>query len=129
MKDIGVFDSEDTSADAAAPTITLSDITGTFTRGEKITGSSTGARARIIDTSSPMSFVTLRTLSSAAVTTSDTITGTSSGATATVTAVTTGSDEITARYLLDTGQRDNLYDISRIVRRRGAAAPTSRGFD
>ena len=123
---VGVFDSEDTSTDAVAPTITLSDITGTFTRGEKITGSSSSAVARIIDTSSPMSFVTSRNLSAAKFTTSDTITGVSSGATATVTAVTTGSDEITTRYLLDTGQRDNLYDISRIVRRRGAAAPTGK---
>ena len=41
-----VFDSEDTSSDATAPTLTLGTVTGTFVRGEKITGSSSGATAR-----------------------------------------------------------------------------------
>ena len=54
---MGVFDSEDTSSDATAPELTLGTITGTFTRGEQITGSSSGATARIIDTTSPMSYV------------------------------------------------------------------------
>ena len=59
-------------------------------------------------------------------TTEDTITGFSSGATAPVTAVTAGSTNITARYELDTGQRDNYYDISRIVRKPGVSAPLGR---
>ncbi len=42
-----VYDSEDTSTDAVAPTLTLGTITGTFTRGEKITGSSSGATGMI----------------------------------------------------------------------------------
>ena len=49
FKLVAVFDSEDSSTDASAPTLTLGTITGTFTRGEKITGSSSGATARIID--------------------------------------------------------------------------------
>ena len=36
-----------------APELTLGTITGTFTRGEKITGSSSGATGRIIDITSP----------------------------------------------------------------------------
>ena len=47
-----VFDSEDTSSDATAPTLTLGTVTGTFVRGEKITGSSSGATARLITTTS-----------------------------------------------------------------------------
>ena len=31
-----VYDSEDTSADATTPSMTISNISGTFTRGEKI---------------------------------------------------------------------------------------------
>ena len=45
-----VFDSQSTSSDATAPELTISTIVGTFQRGERITGSSTNARARIIDT-------------------------------------------------------------------------------
>ena len=85
FKLVAVFDSEDSSTDASAPTLTLGTITGTFTRGEKITGSSSGATGRIIDITSPMSYV----LTSAGdFTTSDTITGESSSASVDVSAVT-----------------------------------------
>ena len=117
---VAVFDSESTSTDASAPELTVGSITGTFTRGEKITGSSSGAVGRIIDTTSPISFVA----KTGTFTTSDTITGSSSGATAVVSAVSLGSDVITSRYELDTGQRDNFYDIARIVRKPGRVAPT-----
>ena len=50
FKLVGVFDAQDTSTDAVAPTLTLGTITGAFTRGEKITGSSSSATGRIIDT-------------------------------------------------------------------------------
>ena len=123
FKLVGVYDSEDTSSDAAAPTLTLSASTGVFTKGELITGSSSGAKGRIINTSSPISFVQSGIK---VFTTSDTITGSSSGATGTVSAVTEGSIVITNRYLLDTGQRDNFYDISRIVRKSGSEKPLGR---
>ena len=117
-----VYDSEDVSSDASAPTLTVGTITGTFTRGEKITGSASGATGRIISTSSPISYV----VSTGIFTTSDTITGESSGASAAVSATTVGSDVVTSRFTLDTGQRDNFYDIARIVRRPGSSAPTGR---
>ena len=48
--------------------------------------------------------------------TAETITGKTSGATATLETFTEfGSKDITSRFTLDTGQRDNFYDISRIV--------------
>ena len=123
FKMVGVFDSQDSSTNASAPELTLGTITGAFTRGEKITGSSSGATARIIDTTSPMSFVSTNDKT---FTTSDTISGESSSATAAVSAVTTGSPVITSSFVLDTGQRDNYYDISRIVRKKGSAAPIGR---
>ena len=116
-----VFDSESTT-DAVAPTLTVTNTTGTFTRGEEITGSSSGATGRIINTTSPFSFVPKK----GTFTTSDTITGSSSGATGTVSATTLGDDVITSRYELDTGQRDNYYDIARLVRKPGRASPTGR---
>ena len=126
FKLVGVFDSEDTSSDATAPELTLGTITGTFTRGEKITGSSSGATARIIDTTSPMSYVLEGRFGTTDFTTSDTITGASSGATAAVSTVTAGSKVITSNFTLDTGQRDNFYDIARIVRKKGVSAPRGR---
>ena len=101
-----------------SPELTLGTITGTFTRGEKITGSSSGATARIIDTTSPMSYVLEGGFGATDFTTSDTITGTSSGATAVISSVTAGSKVITSNFTLDTGQRDNFYDIARIVRKK-----------
>ena len=42
------------------------------------------------------------------------------------TAATTSDDDITDRFDLDTGQRDNFYDVARLVRKVGKAAPTGR---
>ena len=122
---VAVYEATAASTDAVAPTISFTTQTGTFTRGEKITGSVSGSTARIINTTSPMSVV-MTGAPGSAFSTSDIITGASSGATATLTAVTLGDKVITSDFTLDNGQRDNFYDISRIVRRRGAAAPTNR---
>ena len=121
-----VFDSEDTSSDATAPTLTLGTVTGTFTRGEKITGSSSNAEARIITTTSPIQYVLTNGFGAIDFTTSDTITGESSGASSTVSTVTAGSKVITSNFTLDTGQRDNFYDIARIVRKASAEKPLGR---
>ena len=42
------------------------------------------------------------------------------------TAATTSDDDITDRFTLDTGQRDNYYDVGRLVRKSSASAPTGR---
>ena len=118
-----VFDSEDTSTDAIAPELAVGTITGTFTRGEEITGGTSGAKARIITTTSPIEYVLKGTTDFSA---SETITGTSSSASCVVSTVTAGDTNILSNYLLDTGQRDNFYDISRIQRKAGAPAPTGR---
>ena len=123
FKLVGVYDSQDTSTDAVAPTLTVGTITATFTRGEKITGGTSGATGRIITIASPISYVSTN---SKTFTASEKITGESSAATATTSAVTTGDTVITSRYLLDTGQRDNFYDIARIVRKTGQAAPIGK---
>ena len=123
FKMVGVFDSQDTSVDAVAPTLTVGTITGTFTRGETVTGGSSGATGRLISTSSPMSYVSTNAIY---FTSSETITGQSSGAKATTSATSEGDLVITTRYVLDTGQRDNFYDISRITRKKGSSAPIGK---
>ena len=120
---VAVFDSEDASTDAVAPQFALTNISGTFTRGEKITGGTTGTTARVISISSPMSYVLI---SAVVFTSGETITGESSGASATVGTLTDGSINIKNSYLFDDGQRDNFYDIARIVRKTSVPAPTGR---
>ena len=121
-----VYDSEDTSTDATAPTMVLSNITGSFSRGEKLVGSTTNARGRSLSTTSPMSYSLNGTFGVTDFAVGETVTGQSSGATATVGTKTAGSKIVTQNFELDTGQRDNIYDISRIVRKPGVATPSGR---
>ena len=120
---VAVFDSEEASTDALAPEFTTSNQSGTFTRGEKITGATSGATARIVDITSPMSYV----LSTAiAFVSGETITGESSGATSTIGTLTDGSVDIKSKYAFDSGYGDNFYDIARIIRKGSEPAPTGR---
>ena len=119
-----VFDSQNTDTDAVAPTITVGSITGTFIRGETITGSVSKATGRVISTTSPFSYVPTNSFTFAL---GEIITGESSGAYATISVKPTDGDiVVTDKYMLDTGQRDNFYDIARIVRKRSKAAPIGR---
>ena len=121
-----VFDSQDAGTDATAPQFTVSNLVGTFLRGEKITGGISGAVGRIISTTSPISYVLTAGFGATDFTAAETITGASSGATATVGTLTAGSKVISSSFTLDTGQRDNFYDIARIVRKVNAAIPLGR---
>lgn len=123
FKLVAVYDSQDTTVDAVAPTMTVSSVVGTFELGEKITGGTSTATGRLIGTASPFGFVQSTTISFAA---GETITGQTSGATATIDSLTVGDTVLTSRYLLDTGQRDSYYDIARIVRKSGRSAPIGR---
>ena len=123
---VAVYDSEDTSADATIPSMTTTSITGTFARGEKIVGASSGAQARILTTTSPISYALEGNSGAINFVTGEVITGAASKATATVGVVTVGSKVITNSFTFDTGQRDNYYDISRITRKKGAAIPLGR---
>jgi len=120
---VGVFDSQDTDEDAVAPTLTLGTITGTFTRGETITGSSSGAKGRIIGTSSPVSYVSTNSFEFVV---GESISGLDSTASCLVTALTTGDLDITRKFTLDSGMRDNFYDTARIFRKKGSSAPIGK---
>ena len=118
-----VFDSEDTSADPALPQFTATGITGTFQKGEIITGANSKCQAMIINTISPITYIVKNAKEFSS---GENITGTTSGATATVGTLTAGSKNITGRFILDTGQRDNFYDVGRVIRKAGQTAPTGR---
>ena len=121
-----VFDSESTSSDAQIPTINLTSVQGTFVRGETITGGTTGAIGRVVNPTSPMTYYLQNGVGSTNFAVNEIITGSHSGATATISSVTEGSKIITGNYTLDTGQRDNFYDISRLNLKPGFAKPRGR---
>ena len=118
-----VYESLASGTNAVAPTLTTGTITGTFQRGEIITGGTSGAKGFLIKTTSPLQYV-LATATDFSST--EALTGATSGATATATAKTDGDTVVTSDFTLDTGQRDNYYDISRIVRKPGVPAPTGK---
>ena len=118
-----VLDSEDVNANPTLPQFTVTGVSGTFTKGEIINGATSGCNAVIINTTNPITFIVTNGKSFLA---NETITGKTSTATATLGTFTAGSKNITNRFTLDTGQRDNFYDISRIVRKPAKPTPVGR---
>tara|TARA_A200000159_G_scaffold21006_1_gene17706 strand:+ start:1606 stop:7968 length:6363 start_codon:yes stop_codon:yes gene_type:complete len=118
-----VFDSEDATADAVLPQFTFTGLSGVFTKGEVIVGGTSGARAIAIPGSSVLCHIVQNNKEFLA---GETVTGQSSNAQCTIDTLTDGSKNITDRFTLDTGQRDNFYDIARIVRKGNAVTPTGR---
>ena len=100
--------------------------TGTFVRGERITGGTSGALGRTISTSTPLSYTLINGARADDFVSGETITGIHSGATAVISAITVGSKNITNLFTLDTGQRDNFYDVSRLVRKPGSSVPLGK---
>ncbi len=118
-----VYESTSNATDAVAPTLSTSNATGSFTVGEIITGSVSGATGRIIsDSASTLTYVKL----AGTFTTLDSVTGGTSAFTANITAVTVGDRLVTSSFSLDTGQRDSFYDIGRIHRKPNVQTPTGR---
>ena len=118
-----VYDSEDSSVNPTLPQWTITGATGNFTQGELITGGTSGAKARIVNTISPITYVPINNTDFEA---SETITGAESGETATLDTFTDGSRLVTNNFTLDTGQRDNYYDIGRLVRKANTVTPQGK---
>lgn len=95
-----------------------------FVVGEIISGSTTKSLARIVNANgSTVSFVYL---SDSVFVNGEIVTGFVSGTVATVASLNNGSTNIKNNYVLDDGQRDQLYDFSRIVRNLTSPTPTRR---
>ena len=119
-----VYESTAIGTTPVTPTLTISNSTGTFTIGEIITGTVTGATGRVIlnSPSTTIKYVVL----TGTFTTNDQITGGTSAYMATVTATTPGDRNVTSSFLLDTGQRDSYYDLGRIFRKPDAVVPVGQ---
>ena len=119
-----VYESALLATTPVTPTLTISNSTGTFTVGEIITGSVTGATGRVI-VNSPSTTIKYVVIAGT-FTTNDTISGGTTTYSASVTATTPGDRVITANFLLDTGQRDSYYDLGRVVRKPEAVIPAGQ---
>jgi hypothetical protein len=117
-----------TIGDASLPSL---QVTGTpnnandFKVGENFIGESSGAIgivARIANTNT-IEYVNLNTISFTA---DEIIVGQDTGSRATITIKTLGDLNITSSFGLDDGQRDSIYDYSRIIRSESAVEPKSK---
>ena len=122
-----VYESLDDS-DPIIPSITLVEPTF-FATGSVVTGSTSKARARVVDFNSSTLKLTIVYLSGTFIS-GETVTGTDSASTAisgiindSVGSVILGSKVITERYDLVVGQTNFLYGISKLVRKKGVATP------
>ena len=107
-----VLESDAHDADPKLPQFSVTGISGTFVKGETIVGATSGTQAMLINTTSPFTYLIKN---SKAFTTGETVTGQTSGATASLSgSETAGSKDITNRFTLDTGQRDNFLSLIHI---------------
>ena len=118
-----VFESSASGTDASLPQFTASSFIGTFQKGERIIGGTSGAIGEIIHLVSPITYVLKSNVDFSA---GETITGQKSGATAVVGTLTAGDLDVTENFTLDDGMRDNFYDIARIVRKQNAPTPVGK---
>ena len=119
----GVFESSASGTDASLPQFTATSFIGTFQKGERIIGGTSGAIGEIVHLISPITYVLKSNVDFSS---GETITGQNSGATAVVGTLTAGDLDVTENFTLDDGMRDNFYDIARLVRKQNAPTPVGK---
>lgn len=126
----GIFESNDTS-EPELPNLTLTSINGPTNKtddlllGEEFVGSISGAIGVYSEklNSVKISYVTLNSNKFQA---NETITFKESGITAIITIAESGDSNITSNYTFDNGQRNTIYDYSRITRKNSSKEPTRK---
>ena len=130
MKIHGIFESSN-SSDPLLPKATLVSInsstgkTGDLLIGEKFVGNTskfTGIYVSKNDDSN-INYIALNDLN---LQEGEIITFQESGISATLSALTIGSNNIVDEFTLDNGQRDTIYDYSRLIRKPGYDTPTKK---
>ena len=117
---LAVYDSGVTGTAAEGESAIISSASGVFLKGEYIQGVLSSAVAIVVTTSTPIQYVTTNGI---AFQVGEQITGLTSAATATVDVVNSSDSDIVNSFLLDTGQRDNFYETSRLVLKNKSPAP------
>ena len=126
----GILESNNASS-PIFPVLSLTSInsatskTGDLLIGEKLIGSDSKAIAVYVskNTDSAINYIMLNDYKFQV---GEIVTFHESGITANVGSVTLGSNNITKEFSVDNGQRNTIYDYSRIIRKEGYAAPTKR---
>jgi hypothetical protein len=127
---IGIYESNGIE-DPFLPRVKLTSFTNplvnnqNFIIGEQIIGETTGSVAIVVSKidSDSLEYVYLNTFQFAE---NETIVGKESNTRSTVSQLFNGSKNITQNYLLDDGQRDTIYDYSRIVRKKNVEEPKKK---
>jgi len=119
-----VYDSGVAGTDAVLPTLTVANTAETLTPGETITGATSGATGIVVLGAGSTTSVTYVPVSGTFI--AEPITGGITNFTKTVSSVAAGDTDITAKYELDTGQRDNFYDHGSIKLKAGETGPSGR---
>ena len=118
-----VYDSGSGSTDAALPTLNVQNDSEQLTVGEIITGQTSGAKGIVITAS--LTVITY-VIVSGTFEVAELIGGDISGNNKIVSSVVAGDTNITEKYELDNGQRDNFYNHGSIKLKAGQTGPTGR---
>jgi hypothetical protein len=126
----GIFESNDTS-EPELPNLTLTSLNGPTNKtddlliGEEFVGSLSGAVGVYAEklNSLKISYVSLN---SNKFQVNETITFKESGIKASITSFDAGDNNITSNYIFDNGQRNTIYDYSRVVRKSSSKEPTRK---
>ncbi len=120
-----ILESEDDN-DPIIPNFQYTNLLGTVSVDEIISGDTSGSRARVVSTTS--NYVYYLPVEDDKFTDGETITGPNATLKIVAGSNNTGSTDVTDSFDLDDGQRDQYYDYSTIVRKAGYTAPTHRLF-
>jgi hypothetical protein len=121
----GIFESS-TNNNATLPSITISGLnTSNIIVGEVAIGKTSGAVAICVSTpsSSVVEFVYKNSNKFVA---NEYVTFTESNKEATITSVSEGDSNIISEFILDNGQREQFYDIGRLIRKEASKQPSRR---
>ena len=130
MKIYGVYESKDTS-NAVLPIVTFSSInspsakTGDLLIGETFVGDNGKAIGMYVSKSSD-SAIEYTLINDFSFQIGETVIFKESGISATIGSLTLGSDNITQEFTYDDGQRNTIYDYSRLIRKSGYNAPSKK---
>ena len=123
----GIFESDNTDA-PESPSMTTGSLDGPSATtndliiGETITGSISGAKAIYLErkTDTSVRFIYLNGTTFEA---NEVVSFSQSGVSAIASGISIGSKNISDQYIFDNGQRESIYDYSRIIRRSGFDEP------
>jgi len=121
----GIYTGANTTFTPVPPVLTLGTVTGTFTQGEIITGSTSNANGDVIlwtSGNSTLEYVT----NYGTFANSEVVLGATSGANGTITSLDVGNTNVNNNYTWSSGQNDSFYDHGSITLKYGATPPTGQ---